>query len=356
MVIRNGTMEFEVDRFDSVVATLTKIAQQAGGFVATTNSDTLPNGKVKGLVVLRVPPDRLDALVLSLRALGDLKSQQITADDVTKQYTDLQAELTADRAMQDRLLELIKSANGQIKDLLAVEKELAVWKGKIEHAEGEIRYYDNLVAMSTLTITLSERDIHTPATTVETETADLGVESEDVERGYAAATAAIRDAHGSIVQSELKRYDAGQLAAHVVADIPADAAGAVIDRLKQLGRVARLQVSVQQTHDDDGSAKPGAASTTAPAPQQRPTRLLLSLYNLANVAPRRTTTMTLVAGDVETATRVADGGGDKTGRPGRQLHGEPRRSKPGDRRAHAGGATGAARGHDDEHRRRGARC
>ena len=118
--------------------------------LATTDSDKLANGKVKGTIVLRVPPEHLDTLVLKLRGIGDLKSQKINAQDITKQYTDLESELRAARAMEERLLEIIKTGKGEVKDLLEAEKQLGVWREKIEQVEGEIRYYNNLVSLSTL--------------------------------------------------------------------------------------------------------------------------------------------------------------------------------------------------------------
>ena len=99
-IIRNGQMEFEVEKFDSALAIVTKIVSEAGGYVASTNSDKLPNGKVKGTVVVRVPPEKLDTVVMQLRSLGDLKSQKLEAQDISKQYQDLDSELTADRAME----------------------------------------------------------------------------------------------------------------------------------------------------------------------------------------------------------------------------------------------------------------
>ena len=41
---------------------------QQQGFVATTDSQKLDTGKVRGTIVLRLPPRNLDALVLKLRA------------------------------------------------------------------------------------------------------------------------------------------------------------------------------------------------------------------------------------------------------------------------------------------------
>ena len=70
-VIRTGLLEFEVDRFDSAFARVHQLTTEAGGYIGSTDSQKLPNGKVKGVVTLRVPPDRLDTLVLQLRGIGD---------------------------------------------------------------------------------------------------------------------------------------------------------------------------------------------------------------------------------------------------------------------------------------------
>lgn len=296
-IIRNGQLEFEVDRFDAAFAQVSKLTTEAGGYVGTTDSEKLPNGKVKGSVIVRVPPDRLDTLVLQLRGIGDLKSQKLEAQDVSKHYSDMDSQLKAARAMEERLIAIIKEGKGQIKDLLAAEKELGNWRTRIEQLVGEMKYYDNLVSLSTLTITLYERDIKTPATAYETETMDAGVEADDVEKARADALKAIEEAKGRVIQSDLKRYDAGQFGATIVAEVPPDQAGQLLDRLKQLGKMARLDVQRKQTSD--------ANAQTAPLRvEKRDTRLNLSMYNLANVAPRQTTRLDLAADDVEAAYRA----------------------------------------------------
>src|SRR5262249_46801346 len=134
-----------------------------GAFVGTVNSDKLPNGKVKGTIVVRTPPESLDSLVLDLRKElgkgGELKSVKLASADVTKQYTDLESRLRAARAMETRLLKMIQDGKGDIEQVLKAEKELGVWRTKIEESEGELRYMANLAALSTLTITLTEKEI-----------------------------------------------------------------------------------------------------------------------------------------------------------------------------------------------------
>jgi glycine cleavage system regulatory protein len=303
-IIRNGDMTFEVDGFDSAYVQITKIVQEEGGFVATTDSEKLANGKVKGTVTVRVPPERLDTLVLKLRGLGDLKSSKLAAQDITKQYTDLESQLKAARAMEERLLNVIKTGKGTIKELVEAEKQLGVYREKIEQIEGEVRYYNNLVSLSTLNITLIERDIRTAAMLSETEQVNMGVESQDVEKARASAIQAIEEAKGRIVESDLKKLEAGQFAAKVVADVPPDAAGPLIDRMKQIGTVARLEVSRRQSAPEGTVAPTPAQGGAAVRLERRDTRFLISLYNLANVAPRQTTNLNLAAEDVEAAYRT----------------------------------------------------
>jgi len=153
-------MEFEVDSFDSAFVTISTITAEEGGFVAAADSDKLPRQGSRTITV-RVPPDNLDVLVLKLRALGELKSQKLGSRDIGKEYTDLESEMRAARAMETRLLEMIKTAQGEVKDLLEAEKELGVWRTKIEKIQGQLNYFNNLVSMATLNITAYEKDIRT---------------------------------------------------------------------------------------------------------------------------------------------------------------------------------------------------
>ena len=109
IIIRSGEMEFEIDSFDVSVATIFRlISTVKDGFVATVNSEKLANGKMRGSVVVRMPPERLDDFVLELRKalakVGELKGQRIGSQDITEKYTDLESELKAHRTMENRLL------------------------------------------------------------------------------------------------------------------------------------------------------------------------------------------------------------------------------------------------------------
>jgi Domain of unknown function (DUF4349) len=296
-IIRTGDLEFEVGVFDDTVAQITRlIGAMPGAFVATVNSEKLPNGKVKGSVVVRVPPEALDKFVLDLRQAlakgGELKSQKIGSADVTKQYTDIESRLRAARTMEERFLAIIKNGKGEVKDLIAAERELGVWRTKIEEMEGEIRYYNSQVALSTLTITAYEKEIRAAAAMVVTEQITMKIEVDDVDKSLQTALLAVTEAKGRVTKSDLKQHAAGQLEAVLSFEVAPPQAGAVKDKLKGLGIV---------THHDAQRLQQ-AEGGTAPAGEIKSrtddVRFHVTLYNVANIQPREAYVLQVVVRDV----------------------------------------------------------
>src|SRR5437763_7411986 len=69
-----------------------------------------------------------------------------------------------------------------------------------------------------------------------------------------------------------------------------------MDRLEQVGRVGGMGAERKQTaQGGSGAPTPGIKM------ERRATRFNISLYNLANIAPRETVNTTLAAPDVKTA-------------------------------------------------------
>jgi hypothetical protein len=322
-IIRNGTIEFEVRSFDDTYMTVARIVNDDGGFVSSTASEKLANGHVRGTIIVRVPPERLERFLLELRALGDLKAQQISAADVTKQYTDTESELRGLRTMESRLIDLIKNGKGEVKDLVEAEKQLGEYRVRIEKLEGELSYYNNLVALATITITAYEKDIAKPTAASEQEAVNLSVETEEVEAKYLAARKTLDDAKARIVESQLRNTDAEHVAAHIVADVPPDKADFVAGQLKTLGKVASFNRDRKQTTT-------GGTGAPTVEVEHKDTRITVELFNLANLAPREIRVLRVAVPNVENTyseilskmrATTAGGGEEKAAQPvGRVLN------------------------------------
>lgn len=297
VVIRSGDIEFEVDSFDDAAAIVTRLTNAIkGGFVATTNSRKRENGKMEGTVVVRVPPGELDGLVEALRKalakVGELKGQNIGSQDVTKQYVDTESTLRAKRTTEERLLRVIKEGKGEIKDLVIAEEKLGQVRSEIERMEGELRYYANLAALSTLSVKLTEKDIQVAAKLIENAIVKASIEVEDVEKAKQEIQKAIAELKGRVVKSESKQQSTGEFNVALEFETPAEATDAMRDRLRKLGTAAMLDTEVAQ-HTEGGGTTPKDVK-----PEKGPTTFKVALVNLGQLQARDVLRLALAVRDV----------------------------------------------------------
>ncbi len=297
MIIRTGEMEFETDTFDGALQVVSRlIADVKGAFIATVNSDKLPNGKARGSVVVRMPPEFLDKFIYDLRRdlvkTSDLKSQRLGSIDVTKLYYDIDSRLRAARTMEDRLLSIIKTGKGTVKELVEAERELGVWRTKIEEMEGELRYYSNQVSLATLTIILSERELQAPTALVLTSSVNVRLEVDDVSKAHQDALRAAEEVKGRITRSDVKTHTAGQIEAVLSIEVPPAKKNTFFLALSKLGIVSdHRENSSQRT--EGGSGKPGELK-----PRQEDVRFEIQMMNNANLMPKQSVQLTVATTDV----------------------------------------------------------
>jgi len=75
---------------------------------------------------------------------------------VGEEFTDVTARMGNARRLEARLIELLATRTGKLKDVLDVEQELARVREQIERYEGRLRYLRAHAALSTLTIYVHE--------------------------------------------------------------------------------------------------------------------------------------------------------------------------------------------------------
>jgi hypothetical protein len=181
-IVRDGSISLTIpDRsFSQKFAQVTRIARASGGFVLSTQTQ----GSGSGSLVLRIPAKHFDAVVLAVRQLGTVTASQTTGKDVTAQYIDNQARLQILESRKTVLLTLMSRAT-TIGQTIAVENQLNDVQYKIEQIQGTLRYLDNQVAESTLTVDLREKDVQ-PAVVApnEVHNPSLGHALDEAVRGF----------------------------------------------------------------------------------------------------------------------------------------------------------------------------
>ncbi|MBO7668426.1 MAG: DUF4349 domain-containing protein, partial [Firmicutes bacterium] len=113
--------------------------------------------KRDGHISIRVAADRARQAVEEISALGELQSNDFSSQDVTGEYYDIAARLSALETQEQRLLELYGQAVS-VPEMLEIEDQLTDVRAQIESLQGTLNYYDQLTALSLIEIYL-----HTPS-------------------------------------------------------------------------------------------------------------------------------------------------------------------------------------------------
>jgi hypothetical protein len=156
MIIKSAELELKVDDFLETFETVQDIVDSEGGFIADSSTYKSEEDTMSGEVKIRVRPDRFVSLIDKIKVLGDLEYQRISGEDITREYYDLEARLKSKEDTEKRLLELLAKQTRSVKDILEVEIELGRVREEIESMKGTLRYYDNLVGLSTVNLNMYE--------------------------------------------------------------------------------------------------------------------------------------------------------------------------------------------------------
>jgi hypothetical protein len=138
------TAQFTMSVFE-VTASLGQIeelAREIGGFLSRRDNSS---------ITIRVPVAMFDRAIKRIEKLGDVLNRNVTAQDVTEEFRDLEVRLRNARAVRDRLEQLLAKAN-KVEESVMVERELERVAGEIERMEGRIKFLKDRAAFSTITV------------------------------------------------------------------------------------------------------------------------------------------------------------------------------------------------------------
>jgi hypothetical protein len=153
-IIRNAQLTLEAPKPEDIRAKVQVLAESRGGFVLSSDTTTY-GGASTVKIVVRVPASQFPGVLEALHGVGARVAQEnVTGQDVTDEYYDLEARLRSQRAIEAQYLEILKRAV-TIKDTLDVQQKLGEIRTEIERAEGRRRLLENQASLSTLTITIT---------------------------------------------------------------------------------------------------------------------------------------------------------------------------------------------------------
>lgn len=158
MIIRNGFANIQVDSLELAMAAARALAARVGGTVGNTSVEAGDRQVRRANMQLRIPSARFDEVMGGLAPLGKVESVNATAQDVGEEFVDVSARVANARRLEERLITILATRTGKLEEVLAVERELARVREEIDRYEGRIRYLKSRVAISTLELSLHEKE------------------------------------------------------------------------------------------------------------------------------------------------------------------------------------------------------
>jgi hypothetical protein len=159
LVIRNANLTLVVTDPTASVEAITKMAEDMGGFVVSSYLYETAYGTgdlttTQGTITVRVPADQLDMALDSIKAGAiEVRSENISGEDVTQQYVDLESRLRNLEAAEEQLQEIMGSAT-TTEDVMMVYNQLVQVRGEIESVKGQMQYFEQSARLSAITIEL----------------------------------------------------------------------------------------------------------------------------------------------------------------------------------------------------------
>lgn len=156
MLIRTGNIKIEADNFKTAEERILTLIKENNGYVTNSNSQVNVSDNKQGSITARVPSEKFDSFLSSLSSSGKIISQDISGQDVTSEYIDLEARQKTQKELESRLLDLLNSKTANLKDVVEVEEKLSSVRQNIESTEGRMKYLKSQSAYSTLSISVFE--------------------------------------------------------------------------------------------------------------------------------------------------------------------------------------------------------
>jgi hypothetical protein len=169
LVIKNADLAIVVKDPAARMKQISAMATEMGGFVVSSNLSQSyygPNNVEvpEAAIVIRVPSERLDEALEKIKeGAVDVNYENISGQDVTSQYVDLQSQLKAKQAAEKKLLEILDQAT-RAEDVLAIYLQVQSVQSEIEILKGQIKYYEESAALSSISVRLIAEESAQPIT------------------------------------------------------------------------------------------------------------------------------------------------------------------------------------------------
>lgn len=168
MVIKDANLSIVVEEPSLSMDAIAEMAEEMGGFVVSSNlyeTQTERGVKVpQARITIRVPSQRLNEALEQIKSgAGRVLSENVSGQDVTREYTDLASRLRNLESAEEQLAEILDEAR-DTEDVLNIYNRLVEVREEIEVIKGQMQYYEQSAALSAISVDIQANEAVQPLT------------------------------------------------------------------------------------------------------------------------------------------------------------------------------------------------
>jgi hypothetical protein len=161
LIVRNGSLGVVVPDTEVALDEVNELVTELGGYVVESNVRQYQQG-LQASVMFRVPAESFDVALERIRELAtEVRYEDVSGQDVTEDYVDLQSRLRYLEATEARLLEFLEEAE-DTESALAVYEQLQGIQADIEHVKGRMQYLEQSAALATVHLEITPDELAQP--------------------------------------------------------------------------------------------------------------------------------------------------------------------------------------------------
>lgn len=166
MVIKNASLSIVVEEPGATMDAISDLASEMGGFVVSSNLYRIQlDGGLEvpqANITIRVPVEKLDQVLEEIKSgAGQILNENISGQDVTQEYTDLESRLRNLENAEQQLTSIMEEAY-KTEDVLSVYNRLVEVQEQIELIKGQMQYYEQSAALSAISVNIQANEAVQP--------------------------------------------------------------------------------------------------------------------------------------------------------------------------------------------------
>lgn len=154
-IIYTATMFGETTDFDDTAEKIDRLIKENGAFLAAQKTNEYGEGYRYASFAIRVPAENFDILLKGIETVCHIKTSDISADNVSESYHDMESRLESAKNKLERLDELLLKAEN-MEDIITIENAINEAQWEVDYYSGALKNYDSQIRYSTINLDLEE--------------------------------------------------------------------------------------------------------------------------------------------------------------------------------------------------------